>query len=108
MAASPLFWALALALVGATLAALVWPLFRGRRDEARGDKAAAAAQGDDAAATAIFRDYQRQIDADYTAGLIDSGERETAMAELVTRLGGELAQVEPERNALHARSQRVA
>ena len=108
MTASPLFWALALALVGATLAALVWPLFRGRRDEARGDKAAAAAQGDDAVATAIFRDYQRQIDADYTGGLIDSGERETAMAELVTRLGGELAQVEPERNALHARSQRVA
>lgn len=99
MTASPLFWALALALVGATLAALLWPLFRRRHDAARGDEAAAAA---------IFRDYQRQIDADYAAGLIGSGERETAMAELVTRLGSELAQVEPERNALRARSQRVA
>jgi len=99
MTASPLFLALALALVGATLAALLWPLFRRRYD---------AAHGDEAAAAAIFRDYQRQIDADYAAGSIGSDERETAKAELVTRLGGELAQVQPESHALHARSQRVA
>ncbi len=125
MTVSLLFWALALALVGATLTALLWPLFRRRHHTgrgaaaaaaARGDEAgaaaqgneAAAAQGDEAAATAIFRDHQRQIDADYTAGLIGNGERETAMAELVTRFGSELAQLEPERHALRARSQRVA
>ena len=93
MAASPLFWALALALVAATLAALLWPLLRRRQVTTRDGETAAAA---------VFRDHRRQIDADHAAGLISSGERETAMAELVARLGGELAQAEPDHPALHA------
>jgi len=126
MTASPLFWALALALVGATLTALLWPLFRRNHDGARsagtaavapsdapatavqGHAAAAAPQSDEAAAAAIFRDHQRQIDADFAAGLIGGGEREAAMAEIVTRFGSELANAAPDRIARPPRTQRFA
>jgi len=82
MASLPLFWAIALALVLATLAALLWPLLRGR--------ATRAPAGDDASA-AIFRDQKRQIDAEFASGAIDDAERDLAQAELVERLSRELA-----------------
>lgn len=81
MASLPLFWAIALALVLATLAALLWPLLRGR--------ATRGPAGDDASA-AIFRDQKRQIDAEFASGAIDAAERDLAQAELVERLAREL------------------
>ncbi len=83
MASSPLFWLLAFALLAGTLAMLVVPLVR-RSPEA-------AAPGDETAATAVFRDHQRQIEADFAAGAITAAERDTALAELIARFGDELA-----------------
>jgi len=82
MSSLPLFWSIAVALVLATLAALLWPLLRGR--------ATRAPAGDDASA-AIFRDQKRQIDAEFASGAIDAAERDLAQAELVERLSRELA-----------------
>jgi cytochrome c-type biogenesis protein CcmI len=59
MSTLPLFWLSAFALAAAVLVALVWPLLRQRRSEA---------PEDEAAATAIFRDHKRQLDADFAAG----------------------------------------
>jgi cytochrome c-type biogenesis protein CcmH len=83
---SPLFWLLALALVGGTLVLLVWPLLRRER---------AQPPAEDTAATAIFRDHKRQLDDDFVAGTLSAAERDAAMADLVVRFGQELAQPAP-------------
>jgi cytochrome c-type biogenesis protein CcmH len=83
MPTSTTFWALALALVLATLAALVVPLLRSR---ARGEGPA-----DDDASAAVYRDQMRQLDADVAAGVINADERAVAEAEIVARLGTELS-----------------
>lgn len=87
MASSPLFWLIAFALVVGTLTFLVVPLLR--------RSAGADAPADQTAATAVFRDHKRQIDADFTAGLITTAERDIALADLTSRFGHELAQDTP-------------
>lgn len=83
MPTSTTFWALALALVLATLAALVVPLVRSR---SRREGPAA----DDASA-AVYRDQKRQLDADFAAGAISAEERDATEGEIVARLGAELS-----------------
>jgi cytochrome c-type biogenesis protein CcmH len=100
MASSPLFWVLALALVAATLALLVLPLLR--------RSAAREAPADESAATAVFRDHKRQIDADYAARTISEAERDAALAELTRRFGQELAHATPAAAQVGERSRWVA
>ena len=83
MPTSTTFWALALALVLATLAALVVPLLRSR--------ARREGPADDDASAAVYRDQMRQLDADVAAGVINADERAVAEAEIVARLGTELS-----------------
>ena len=85
MSTMPLFWLSAFALAVVVLVTLVWPLMRQRKSEA---------PEDEAAATAIFRDHKRQLDADFAAGTLSASQRDAAQGELVSRFGGELA-VEP-------------
>lgn len=82
MGPSPLFWIIALVLVAATLAMLVVPLLRGTR--------AGSGPADDEAATAVFRDHKRQLDAELAAAAITQDEHAAAMAELTGRFGAEL------------------
>ena len=84
MTTSPLFWLLAFALVAATLLLLVLPLLRRTN--------AAGAPADQAAVTSVYRDYKRQIEADYAARTITEAERDASLADLATRLGHELGQ----------------
>src|SRR5262249_47544756 len=101
MSVSPLFWVLALALVGATLALLVVPLLR------RG--AIAETVPDESATTAIFRDHKRQIEAAFAANAITAAQRDEALAELTKRFGNELAQAKPApAPAAHERTRFVA
>jgi cytochrome c-type biogenesis protein CcmH len=79
---TPIFWLSAFVLAAVVLAALVWPLLRRRRSEA---------PGDEAAATAIFRDHKRQLDAEFAAGTLSAAERDAGQAELVARFGTELS-----------------
>ena len=81
MNSPPLFWLFAFVLALGVLAALVRPLMRQRRSEA---------PEDEAAATAIFRDHKRQLDAEFAAGTLSVAERDAAQAELVARFGTEL------------------
>ncbi len=83
MSTMPIFWLSAFALALAVLVALVWPLMRRQRKS--------EAPEDEAVATAIFRDHKRQLDADFAAGTLSAADRDAAQAELVSRLGGELA-----------------
>jgi cytochrome c-type biogenesis protein CcmH len=82
MTSPPLFWLIAFVLALGVLVALVWPLMRQRKSEA---------PGDEAAATAVFRDHKRQLDAEVAAGTLSTADRDTAEAELVARFGSELA-----------------
>ena len=82
MPTTPLFWLFALVLSAGTLAALVLPLLRRH--------AGTLAPGDEAAATAVFRDHKRQVDADHAAGVLTDAERDAAQAELLARFGAEL------------------
>src|SRR4051812_49065856 len=100
MAASPLFWVSALALVAATLVALILPLLRRR--------ALVETVADESATTAVFRDHKRQIEADFAAHAITAKERDDAMAELTRRFGEELAQSAPVSTATSERSRFLA
>jgi len=100
MASSPLFWLLAFVLVAGTLTLLVIPLLR---RSASGD-----APADQLAATAVFRDHKRQIDADFAAGSITTAERDTAVEDLTARFGHELAQQTPEPSASSDRPRLIA
>ena len=80
----PLFWIVALLLVAAVLAAIVWPLLRG--------SAADRAGGEASAATSVYRDQKRQLEDEYAAGAISAEERDAAVDELATRLSAELEQ----------------
>ncbi len=82
MSSSPLFWILALALVGSTLVLLLLPLLRQRRTE--------TAPADEDATTAVFRDHKRQLDAERASGAITDAEHAAALAELTQRFGAEL------------------
>jgi cytochrome c-type biogenesis protein CcmH len=96
----PLFWLAALALVVVTLAALLWPLLRRRVHAEDG------APEELAAATAVYRDQKRQLDADLAAGAITAQEHAAALDELTSRLGAEVVS-HPERSegpALPART----
>ena len=77
-----LFWLVALFLLAATVAALVWPLLRTR--------ASRAVLPDDDATTDVYRDQKRQLDAELAAGAITRAERDAGLDELATRLGAEL------------------
>lgn len=83
MSTGTLFWGLALALVLATLAALVVPLMRARPPRERPADADASA--------AIYRDRKHELDAEVASGAITADERDATGAELVSRLGEELA-----------------
>ena len=87
MSTGTLFWALALALVLATLAALVAPLLRTGRSRERPADAEASA--------AVYRDRKHELDADVASGAIGADERDATSAELVARLGAELASAPP-------------
>ena len=78
----PLFWLVALLLVAATVAALVWPLLRAG--------APRSTEAEDSASTAVYRDQKRQLDDELAAGAIDRAERDALLAELTARLGQEL------------------
>lgn len=82
MPSIPLFWVLALLLVAATVAALVWPLLRQR--------AASVIELEDVATADVFRDQKRQLDAELAAGAITRAERDAGLEELALRLGSEL------------------
>jgi cytochrome c-type biogenesis protein CcmH len=83
MASSPLFWLIALALVVGILAWLVTPLLRRSPN--------VEAPADESAATAVYRDHKRQVEADLAAGAITPDERDAALAEITRRFGEELA-----------------
>jgi cytochrome c-type biogenesis protein CcmH len=83
MPPAPLFWLVALLLVAATVAALVWPLLRGR--------AARSTDADEGAATELYRDQKRQLDDELAAGAISASEHAAQLDELAARLGSELA-----------------
>jgi cytochrome c-type biogenesis protein CcmH len=77
-----LFWLAVLVLVAATLTTLVWPLVR---------HGARTAPAEMTAAQSVYRDQNRQLDADLAAGAITAAERDLAQEELIDRLGAEIA-----------------
>jgi cytochrome c-type biogenesis protein CcmH len=83
MPSAPAFWLVALLMLAATVAALVWPLLRRR--------GAVRVEAEDAATTDVYRDQKRQLDADWAAGAITREERDRGLDELSSRLGAELA-----------------
>lgn len=87
MSTGTLFWALALVLVLATLAVLVVPLLVAGRSRGR--------PADDEASAAVYRDRKHELDADVASGAIGADERDATGAELVARLGAELASAPP-------------
>jgi cytochrome c-type biogenesis protein CcmH len=95
MLSSPLFWVIALALLVATLATLLWPLLR--------RSAGTNAPADRSAATAVFRDHKRQIEDDFATRAIGAEERDAALADLAARFGQEITQETP---VVHAASER--
>ena len=100
MALSPFFWLIALVLLVATMTILVVPLLR--------RSTAGKAPEDRTAATAVFRDHKRQIEADFAAGTITTAERDTALDDLTARFGHELAQQTPEPSASGDRPRLIA
>lgn len=98
----PLFWLVAFVLVAVTLAALLWPLLRRR---ASGSD---AAPEELAAATSVYRDQKRQLDADLAAGAITAQERAAALDELAERLGAEMAETRADSGAGGTRAPWIA
>jgi cytochrome c-type biogenesis protein CcmH len=82
MPSAALFWLVAVALVAATVAALVWPLLRARTPLGEASE--------DSATTDVYRDQRRQLDAELAAGAITAEERDIALRELSGRLAHEL------------------
>ena len=82
MPPAPLFWLVALLLVAATVAALVWPLLRNR---------GMPSQSGNGTVAEVYRDQKRQLDAELAAGAISYEERDAQLAELAARLGSEIA-----------------
>jgi cytochrome c-type biogenesis protein CcmH len=78
-----IFWSIAALLTVVTLAVLLIPLFSKRQR--------AAAPDADAAATAVYRDQKRALDAERDDGVITAEEHEAALAELSRRLGEDVA-----------------
>lgn len=95
----PLFWLVALVLVAATVATLVWPLLRPR---------AAHAPEDDRAATAVYRDQKRQLDDELAAGAITRTDRDAQLEELAARFGDELSSMSTTATPITPRSSYVA
>src|SRR6478672_10100630 len=87
MPSAPLFWLVALFLVAATVAALLWPLVRTR--------AAQPVEPDDVAPADVYRDQKRQLAAELAAGAITRDEHDAGVDELATRLGVELETAAP-------------
>ncbi|MGE5089264.1 MAG: c-type cytochrome biogenesis protein CcmI, partial [Candidatus Levyibacteriota bacterium] len=67
----PLFWIVALLLVAAVLAAIVWPLLRAGVGDRGGGEANAT--------TSVYRDQKRQLEDEYAAGAISAEERDAAI-----------------------------
>jgi cytochrome c-type biogenesis protein CcmH len=99
MTSPPLFWLFAFVLALAVLVALVWPLLRQRRSDA---------PGDEAAATAVFRDHKRQLDEEVASGTLSTADRDAAESELVARFGSELAAAPAETVVASERSRWIA
>ncbi|MGA8032244.1 MAG: c-type cytochrome biogenesis protein CcmI [Casimicrobiaceae bacterium] len=100
MPIAPLFWIVALLLVAAVVAAIVWPLLR----KTTGDRSG----GEAGAATSVYRDQKRQLDDEFAAGAISAEERDAAIEELAARLSAELdAAPSPAENAGPAASSRA-
>jgi cytochrome c-type biogenesis protein CcmH len=78
-----IFGTLGALLVALTLAALLWPLLRGRHVTEAPDA--------DSAAIAVYRDQKQALDAECADGVITPAERDAAVGELARRLGDELA-----------------
>ena len=101
MPSAPAFWLVALLMLAATVAALVWPLLRRR--------SAVRVEAEDAASTDVYRDQKRQLDADWAAGAITRDERDRGLDELSSRLGAELAvQPRPRTESASTRSSSIA
>ncbi|HXU66989.1 MAG TPA: c-type cytochrome biogenesis protein CcmI [Casimicrobiaceae bacterium] len=94
-----LFWLIALLLVAGTVAALVWPLLRGR---------SSPSPEDDSAATNVYRDQKRQLDDELAAGAMTRAERDAQLDELSARLGAELAAASPPAPRTSPRSSYIA
>ena len=94
-----LFWLVALLLVAGTVAALVWPLLRGR---------SSPSPEDDSAATNVYRDQKRQLDDELAAGAMTRAERDAQLDELSARLGAELAAASPPAPRTSPRSSYIA
>lgn len=77
-----IFWSIAALLVVVTLAVLLFPLFAKGRSTTAPDA--------DAAATAVYRDQKRALDAERSGGVINADEHEAALAELSRRLGEDI------------------
>lgn len=99
MNSQPVFWALALALLALTLAALVWPLVRRR---------AVDAPSEDSARTAVYRDQKRQLDEELATGALSDEDHAAAVRELTRRLGVELAAPATAPPATHVRAAWIA
>jgi len=78
-----IFASIAGLLVVITLAAILWPLLRGRP--------AAATPDPQSNAIAVYRDQKQALDAECADGVISADERDAAVAELSRRLSEELA-----------------
>jgi len=95
----PLFWLVALLLVGTTVATLVWPLLRTRPR---------VLESEDVASTDVYRDQKRQLDAEWAASVITREEHDASLDELTNRLGAELANPSSSMPAASTRSSYVA
>jgi cytochrome c-type biogenesis protein CcmH len=76
-----LFWFLAALLVALTLAALLWPLLRGRFSVSAPEASEAT--------IAVYRDQKRALDAERAAGTITAAEHDSALGELTRRVAEE-------------------
>ena len=81
-----LFWILAALLIAAALAFVLPPLLK------RGAKAGNAAPANSELNVAVYRDQQRELEADLNAGVITGGQYERARIELERRLLEDVAE----------------